>query len=105
MPTGTMADKKVMGIINHSAIGSEACSTREKFMLNSVNLATSAWFRKSLALDGNLLLLFLLNTVSNCLLNVYIYIHGPMLFPTLDKEAGQKLMRRFSSGLRLTACE
>lgn len=99
MPTGTMADKKVMGIINHSVIGSEACSTREKFMLNSVNLATSAWFRKSLALDGNLLLLFLLNTVSNCLLNVYIYIHGPMLFPTLDKEAGQKLMRRFSSGL------
>ena len=58
VPTGTMADKKVMGIINHSAIGSEACSTRETFMLYSENLATRAWCRQSVALDGHLLVLF-----------------------------------------------
>lgn len=81
---------------------------RRKYTLNSVNLVKSAWFRKSLALESNLLL-FLLNRHSVQLPSkIYIYIHGSVLFPTLDREAfcgGQKLLRRLTTGLSAeTAC-
>lgn len=69
VPTGTMADMNVMGVINHSVTGSEACSTWSKVPGSGSH---GPW--------ELLLLLFLLNRLlSSCLLNIYIYVHGSVL--------------------------